>query len=267
VLVYLLWRAGGWARAFLCLAWTLFPLAPALYLKAFAPFELVHDRLLYAPLVGFCMAAALVLQWAAERIEAATHFRVFALVSLALIPLLGLESMSQAVWWQNNRTLFARAITVTPNNPKALANLAGAYLAERRADDAAPLLQRAIQIAPHDSVVLYGMSLLSSMQGDDAASEKYIVEALRLTSRYDLWLQLAAVELRLKKLDVAEAAARQAMKMNFDAEGVHAAWGAVLQAKGDSSEAAQEFQYELHNYPNNQAAREGLAQAAGNAPR
>ena len=64
---WLLWKAAGWRRACACVVWMAAPLAPALYLKALAPFELVHDRFLYAPLVGFCMAVALVLQWGAER--------------------------------------------------------------------------------------------------------------------------------------------------------------------------------------------------------
>jgi len=261
VLLYVLWRAAGWNKTFLCLAWTLLPLAPALYLKAFAPFELVHDRLLYAPLVGFCLAGALVLQWAADRIETATQFRVFAVLSIALVPLLAIQSVSQAVWWQNNKTLFTRAVSVTPDNPKALANLAGAYLAEHLEERAAPLLQRAMQLAPNDSTVLYGMSLLSSTRGDDMAAESYIIEALRQTSRYDMWLQLAAVELRLNKLDVAVRAARQSIAMNGEADGVHAALGYVLLAQGDKTHAIEEFQRELHNYPANRAAREGIARA------
>jgi protein O-mannosyl-transferase len=267
VLGYLLWLSAGWRKACLCAAWMLVPLAPALYLKALAPFELVHDRFLYAPLVGFCLAAALVLQWAAERIEAKTQFRVFALVAFALIPVLGIESMTQMVWWQNNKTLFTRAVAITPENPKALANLAGAYMAERRVQEAAPLLQRALAIAPQDSIVLYGMSRLTWLRGEDAASEQYIIQALRITNRYDMWLQLAAVELRLNKLDVAQAAALQAMAMNSSGADVHAAVGTILLARGDRAAAVGEFQQELRNYPNSESARAGLAQAAAQQPR
>ena len=240
-------------------------LAPTLYLKALAPFELVHDRFLYAPLVGFCMAAALVLQWASDRIEARSGFRVLPLLAVALVALLGIESMSQMVWWQNNQALFTGAVAVTPENPKALADLAGSYMFNGRDQLAAPLLQRALEIAPQDSIVLYGMSRLSYLRGDDAAAEKYIIQALRITSRYDMWLQLAAVELRLNKLDVAEAAARQAIVMNPTGEDVHAALGTILLAKGDRAGAVQEFQQELRFFPQSQAAQVGLARATGNA--
>ncbi len=275
VLGFLLWRAAGPRRAVVCAAWTFVPLAPPLYLKALAPFELVHDRFLYAPLVGFCMAAALVLQWASRRIEAKSHAgseaasgrRILAIAAIALLPLLGIESMSQMVWWQNNKTLFARALTVTPDNPKALANLAGVYMAESREAEAAPLLQRAMEIAPQDSIVLYGMARLAWLRGDDAAAEQSMIGALRTTSRYDMWLQLAAIELRLNKLDVAQKAAQQAAHMNPGGEGVHAALGAILLARGDRQSAVQEFEQELRNYPQSEAARAGLARASAGAPR
>ena len=276
----------GIRRALLCVVWTFVPLAPALYLKALAPFELVHDRFLYAPLVGFCMAAALVLQWAAERIEAkskpgtptagalgaqehaVSSRRVMAIAAIALLPLLGIESMSQMLWWQNNKTLFARAVTVTPENPKALANLAGVYMAEHSEAEAAPLLQRALEIAPHDSIVLYGMARLTWLRGEDAAAEQFMIEALRTTSRFDMWLQLAAIELRLNKLSVAENAALQAARIHPNGQGVHAAMGTILLAKGERrQEAVREFEKELRNYPQSEAARAGLARANGSAPR
>ena len=271
VLGFLLWRAAGPRKTLLCAAWTFGPLAPALYLKALAPVELVHDRFLYAPLVGFCLAAALVLQWAAGQIEVKLQTtlsrRVLAIVAIALLPLLGIESMSQMLWWQNNKTLFARALTVTPDNPKALANLAGIYMAEHRVGEAAPLLQHALEIAPHDSIVLYGMARLAWLQGEDVAAEQFILEALRTTSRYDMWLQLAAIELRLNKLDVAENAALEAAHINPNGQDVHAAIGTILLAKGERQEAAREFEQELRIYPHSEAARAGLARVNGSAPR
>ena len=272
---FLLWRAAGPRRALVCTAWTFVPLAPALYLKALAPFELVHDRFLYAPLVGFCMATAMVLQWAAARIEAYSQSRaqavsvrrVMAIAAIALIPLYGIESMSQMLWWQNNKTLFARALTVTPENPKALANLAGVYMAEHREAEAAPLLQRALEIAPQDSIVLYGMARLAWLQGEDKAAEQFMIGALRTTSRYDMWLQFAAIELRLNKLDIAEAAARQAAQMNPNGQGVHAAMGTILLARGERQTAVREFEQELRNFPQSEIARAGLARIHGASPR
>ena len=268
---WIVWRAAGWRRALVCGVWTFAPLAPVLYLKALAPFELVHDRFLYAPLVGFCIAIALVLQWGTERIEAGLQAKsklsVTGIAAMALLPLYGIESMTQMLWWQNNKTLFSRALTVTPENPKALANLAGVYMAEGRQDEAAPLLQHALEVAPNDSIVLFGMARLTWLRGDDLTAERYMIDALRTASSYDMWLQLAVIELHLKKLNVAEKAVRQAAQMNPNGQGVHAVMGMILQAKGDREGAVREYEQELRNFPKNEAALAGLARVNGGPPR
>ncbi len=273
VLGYLLWRAAGRRRALVCAAWTFVPLAPALYLKALAPFELVHDRFLYAPLVGFCMAVALVLQWAAERIDARFQAdaqpksarRMVGIVAFALLPLLGIESMSQMVWWQSNKTLFTRAVVVTPDNPKALVSLGTAYIGERRYEDALPLLQRALEMEPGNSAALFALGRMAWERGDDEDAASYLAQALRLQPRYDMWLHLASIELHRKRLEAAEAAARQALAMNPAGAGAHIAMGAIFLQKGDKAGAASEFREELRLHPQSEPALAGLAQATGNS--
>jgi tetratricopeptide (TPR) repeat protein len=263
---YLLWRAAGWRKLGLCVAWTFVPLAPALYLKALAPFELVHDRFLYAPLVGFCMAAALVLRWAAERIQSRTQLRLLPIVAFALIPLLGIESMSQMVWWQSNKALFTRALTVTPNNPKALVGLATAFIGERRYEEALPMLQQALVLQPGNPNALFALGRIAWERGDDDDAAKYLTEALRIQPRYDMWLHLASIELHRNRLDAAEAAVRQAEALNGSGAGVHIAMGAILLARGDRAGAAQEFREELRYHPGSEPALAGLAQATGQRP-
>lgn len=267
MLGYLLWRSAGWRNFCICLTWILVPLAPALYLKALAPMELVHDRLLYAPLVGFCIAAALVLRWATAPIEARVQWHVFSLVAAALITLLGIETMNQMVWWQNNKTLFTHALTVTPNNPKALVNLAGAYLVEGRYEESMPLLHRALEIDPLNSGALFYMGRIAWVRGDNPAAAQYLVKAISIKPSYDMWLHLSSVELHLNHIDAAEVAARQSVAMNPTGAGSHAAVGTVLLVKGDRVGAAQEFREELSNFPQSEAAQAGLDLATGNSPR
>jgi tetratricopeptide (TPR) repeat protein len=266
VLGYLLWRSTERRNFYVCLTWILIPLAPALYIKALAPFELVHDRFLYAPLVGFCIAAVLVLRWIAERIEARGEWRVFSLAAVALILLFSIETMNQMLWWQNNKTLFTRAVAVTPGCSKALVCLAGAYMVDGGYAESIPLLQRALKIDPSDSIALFYMGQITSIQGDDSTAANYYASAIRIRPTYDLWLHLSKVELHMNQVDAAEAAARQSVVMNPIGNGVHAAVASVLLAKGDRTGAAQEFREELRNFPRSSPAQAGLALATGNPP-
>ena len=162
-----------------------------------------------------------------------THLRVFPLMTIALILLLGFGSMNQMVWWQNNRTLFTRALTVTPENPKALDGLASAYIAEGRYSDAVPLLKRALEIKPRDSSAMFAIGRIAWKQGDDATAERFLTQALSIEPRYDMWLHLASVEMHRNNLIAAEQAVREAMAMSPKGVGVHVALGTVLLAKGD----------------------------------
>jgi tetratricopeptide (TPR) repeat protein len=261
VLGYLLWRAAGREKFGFCLAWILAPLAPTLYLKVFAPFELVHDRFLYTPLIGFCMAAALVLRWATEDLEKRLGSRIYPLLAAALITQLSFGTMSETVWWQNNLTLFTRAVAVTPDNPRALVNLGDAYIAAHRYDEGVPLFQRAIAADPKCSNAMFGLGLIAWNAGDDTQAEAYFGQALRILPRYDLWMYLAKTELRRKRFDQAEVAARQSIAMAPDKAGVHGVMGEVLLAKGEHVEAAREFQEELRFFPESSAARAGLSRA------
>jgi tetratricopeptide (TPR) repeat protein len=213
--------------------------------------------------VGFCIAAALVLRWGTARIEERVKLHVFSIVAVCLILILSIETMSQMVWWQNNKTLFTRALTVTPNSTKALDGLAGAYLDEGSYTEPTPLIQRALEIDPRDSMALFYMGRIAWQKGDDATAAKYLVSAIRIRPTYDMWLHLASVEMHLSNVDAAEVSARQAVAMKPGGVGAHVVLGGILLVKGDRAGAASEFREELRNFPQSQPAQVGLAQATG----
>ena len=171
--------------------------------------------------------------------------------------------MSQMVWWHSKKTLFTRALAITPENPKALVALGTAYIAQRRYQDGLVLLRRALEIEPRNSAALFALGRVAWEMGDDAGAADYLTQALRIQPRYDMWLHLASIELHRSRLDAAEAAVRQAVAMNPGGPGVHIAMGTVFLQKGDKTSAAQEFREELRLHPQSEPALAGLAQATG----
>jgi tetratricopeptide (TPR) repeat protein len=273
ILGYLLWRSTNPRRFWFCVAWIAVPLAPVLYLKAFVQFELVHDRFLYVPLVGFSIAAAVVLGWLAERVQAWMPLRIAPIVMTSLITLAAFGTMNNMLWWQNNVALFRRALAVTPDNPKALINLFDAYVQERRYEEGSALLNQALAANPNNIVAseaLFALGRFAWMMGDNQRAEIYLLrslqlkESLRIAPRYDLWMHLASVELRMKRVEKAEEAAEQSLAINPGGAGAHLTMGSVLLEKGDRMGAASEFRKELHLFPNNLAAQKGLSRALGN---
>lgn len=261
--IFALWRLLGVRRAVFCVVWTVLPLAPALMLKVFANFELVHDRFLYLPLVGFCISVAWLLYEATRRMDAAGGARIFLLCVAGLAVVWCLRSLSEELWWRNDPALYTHALAITPDNPRALVNLGDAYMSLGRLDAAAPYFARALQYDPASSNAYFGLGLVAYRKGNFAEAELQLAQALRLQQRSDEWEYLARTELKLGKLDLAERAAAMAVSGDVSWPGPHEALGEVLLAKGDRTGAAAAFAEELRIDPASQTARAGLAQAQG----
>jgi Flp pilus assembly protein TadD len=112
---------------------------------------------------------------------------------------------------------------------------------------------------------MFALGRIAWLRGDDTTAEKYLLQALSIQPRYDMWLHLASIEMHRNNLDNAEAAVRQALAMNPTGAGAHAALGIILLTKGDRAAAAAEFQEELRLYPQSDVAQVGLSRATGNA--
>ena len=255
--VWLLWRFAGWRILTVSLAWMFLPLAPVLYLKAFADFEYVHDRFLYAALAGFALAIAAIVFYAGRRLEAYFPLRLAPLVATAILILWSYSTIDNSFWWRNNVALFTRAVQVTPGNPFALTNLAYGYIRLDRDDLAIEWLNRSLAIRP-TAEAYYSLGHIAWRHNDNMQAEHYLMEGLRRKSRADVWLLLAGAELRQNKLAEAEAAARSALAMDPEAYGAHQVLGVVLLTKGERQAAVAEFSEELRCYPGNAQARRAL---------
>lgn len=257
---FALWCMLGGRRAAFCAMWMMAPLAPALMLKVFADFELVHDRFLYVPLIGFCAGVVWIFGALAARVPDGRGPRLFSLLALALALSWGFLSLTESLWWQNDRALFTHAIAITPDNPRALVDLGDAYMRAGSLDAAVPYFQRALEYDPKSGNAHFGLGLVAYRQGNYAEAEQQIVQALRLKPRYDEWEYLARTALKLGKIETAERAALTALQISSRIPGAHEALGQVLLAKGDRAGAAAAFAAELRIDPQSKPARDGLAQ-------
>ncbi|HWR98000.1 MAG TPA: tetratricopeptide repeat protein [Candidatus Methanoperedens sp.] len=132
--------------------WFLVVLAPVIGLIQ-AGNQAVADRYTYLPLIGLFLAAAWGVgdprrRWPAPRAVTAA----LSAVTLAAVAALALASSLQVRHWRNSRTLFERAVEVTPAHPVTLNNLANALTAEGRDEEAIALYRRALLIRP-DAIV------------------------------------------------------------------------------------------------------------------
>ncbi len=120
--------------------WFLIGLAPALYLRNFGNGDLVRDRYVYLPSIGFAILAAIALRhlpaigsWSGRAVQACAVLLLCSVYVLASLP--------QQVYWASDLLLLDRGHKLYPENPFTTAWLASEF-SRRGANDHAIELAR-----------------------------------------------------------------------------------------------------------------------------
>lgn len=154
------------------------PLAPAMNINAFTPEQLVHDRYLYLPLLGFLMVVIPALTAAMRRIASQRAERVtLGLCGLFAAPL-AVQTWRYNTAWTREINLWAWSIESDPTSATNRAEYGRCLMAEGRLDEAREQLDRAIEIQPITDAVL-NRALLAVRQGryDAAVADLMLVLA------------------------------------------------------------------------------------------
>jgi tetratricopeptide (TPR) repeat protein len=241
-------------RALLAATLILFPLLPVLDLTVFTQDEVVHDRYLYLPSVGFCVLA--MLAW--KRLAPHTAAVVLALPALAMAGITVRESR----FWNDDLTLFRHAYQVAPQHYLARQNLGVALLMRGEFADAIPYFQLVLARDPRNPETLYslGRCYFGLQEWDGAA--QYFGEAAAIdpaASNYHLYLGLS--DFHASRLDDAEREIRHALdlrpRVSSEFRLYHMSLADVLAGKGQAAAARAEYTAELAENPESLKAFEG----------
>lgn len=276
------WRAARYRATLIAAAafWMLW-LLPLWNLRWLPREELVHDRYLYLPVLGVCLAVGVALaQWkealagqeAAPRVAetavaptvtqpllppSARPGMVAALLVLALLA----GTFSQELDCATDLLLWSRAYRVAPNSVVALSNFATVLFEHRRMDEGFALMQRTLELEPDSRVATYNMAYALHNLHNDRAAEPYAERAVELSQQGAAALRLLGViELNLGRPEAAEGLLRRAVARAPQGEGFHVALAAVLLQRGDRTGAEQEARNELRLFPESSVARQVLVQ-------
>lgn len=217
------------------------------------------DRYMYLPLAGLLI----VLVWGAADVLASRRWGMAAGTGLAAIAIVGLgvTTFRQTTVWKNSVTLFEHAVAVTGPNPFARSELANAYAAVGRNDDAVQQFQAAVAIAPGNSALQVNLgTALSHMKRFDEALATH-ERVLQLDPDNSMAHYNVAVLLRRRGLLAeAEAHALRAMQSDPAADQPHVLLGHLKLDRGLMAAAEGEFRTAMRLNPAEDGqAREGLA--------
>jgi tetratricopeptide (TPR) repeat protein len=143
--------AGRSKTARIGLALFLIPLLPAMNIAAFQPDQLVHDRYLYIPLLGFLMlvipALSSLIQSAVGERTSRGPLLVFIFAMMAAVPL-GAQTVRYNWAWNSNLTLWEWAVRSDPNSAFAYQQYGGQLHEAKRLEEAVAAFNRSIEIHP-----------------------------------------------------------------------------------------------------------------------
>jgi Flp pilus assembly protein TadD len=252
----LCWWGRKWRVAAFCAMWMILPIVPVLNLRLFPRGELVHDRYMYLPSIGFAILAGAALRRLRPR---ALQVPVVACVLAAL----AFGTVRQSGQWANSVALFERGTEVAPQNHSAWLGMGTSMMLQKRPVDALPYYQKALELWPemYEGNYLLGRCYYQVAAYEEA--ERYLSRAMArapLEAAPRMYFGLS--EMKLGRLDTAEIEVRRAIQLKSRDEfrDYYLALGMVLAAKGDSNGALQAFEREARENPDPQDALDQIHQ-------
>jgi len=217
--------------------WLLLTLLPVLNFRAFHWRELVHDRYLYLPSMGFAIIIAVLVEKLARRARLAA--------TAALVSALVVGTLLQLAPWGSPLLLYYNAVQVAPNHIAAVTLLAGELKQHGASDQAEKLYVRATQLAPNWSEAWYDLAEVQDERQEYAAAESSALRGVQLDSNNAAALYLLGiVRIQTGQWQVALDPLRAAEALQPARPDFHHALAIVFEHLGDSANAALERQRE-----------------------
>jgi len=251
------------AAAWISVAWFVIPLLPVLDILLLERDELVHDRYLYLPCVGFALLVAIAvrqLRAGSARLFGwpALQFACAALLASGM----ALATQLQSGYWSNELLLYTRAMQVAPNSLPAATLLADTLLARNHPEKAIAVYQQILGTYPTHWQSHFQLGKAYFQLGRYPQSETEFAAAVRLSPAAPFILvYLANAQIQNEHYAAAEDTVRRAIAAEPFTLGEHYVLGLVLEKRGRWNEAADAFRQELALDANQPVVREELARA------
>ncbi len=143
-------------------------------------YAFVADHFQYLASIGLLALAAARVARAIQRLA----FPVRALVGALVILPLCVLTYTQALVYENPITLWADTVRKSPGNWMPWTNLGNALVAQKRYDEAMPLYEEALRLAPHVDDVQYNAGHLRARQGRFREAEQHFRRAVEIKPTY-----------------------------------------------------------------------------------
>ena len=234
------WLAVGWF-------WFLGTLVPVIGLVQVG-MQSMADRYTYIPLIGLFIA----LTWGAWEIFGSRirHKSIWAATACGILAACFGFTFSQAGYWRDSETLFARTLQVTRDNPVAEYSYGAALVQKGRVDEAFPHFLDAVRLKPDYAEAHNNIGLTLVLRGQfDEAIEHYHAALRAKSGSGEIHYNLGRVFAMAGRRDEAATEYETALKLQPHMLEARNSLGIVLGEQGKFDEAAARFKEILKQKP------------------
>jgi tetratricopeptide (TPR) repeat protein len=239
--------------------WFLGTLVPVIGLVQAGLWPAMADRFTYIPQIGIYIIVA----WGIHDLARNRIKPVYIAASVAVAAsLLFVMTLKQVTYWQNSKTLFERAASVTAHNAVAHYNLGCVLDREKRQQAAMAQYEKALSINPyyaraHNNL---GNSLLDL--GLTQRALVHLQNAVRLDPlNAEAHNNIGVALTKIGDTKGAERQFKESLKINPEYAEAHNNLGAVLRWQGKNNEAVRHYMLALQYMPDYIEARNNLGKA------
>jgi tetratricopeptide (TPR) repeat protein len=240
------------------------PLLPLMNLGVFLEGEIVHDRYLYLPSIGFALLVGIALsQFKGSNAPGGVRRPGFlAAVGISIVYMI--LTVNQSLAWANNLVLYYRGVSIAPNNNIARNDLANELEKRGMVQPAIALYEQVLQRDPKFWLANYNLGYLYFKQQDCENAVRWLSRAAALNSiDGDTMFYWGQCEYSLNRLDRAEIALRRAIANDPRILGARYYLGLTLKKQGRTKEALDYFRAELSKNPKDENARAEVNELSG----
>jgi len=242
--------------------WVVVCLLPAIVgIPNFANSEMVHDRYLYVPSIGF----ALLIPTTIREIRA-RGLRIFGQPALqvgavlVLILAFSIGTVREAQYWSTNLVLFARALEVSPRSSGAMNHIARELLVRGQMEDALTMLRKSVEADPTERRTPFIQGLVLYQMGRYEESDEVFTRAIAGDgANANQFLYQGLSRMKLGRYSDAERSLRNALALAPQAAGYNLYLGYALEFQGRYDEACEQYERELVIVPGSTEAKDRLA--------
>jgi len=200
--------------------------------------DLVSDRWLYLPSVGFAILMGYAASWVYQTLVAgrgrAGQIFFFFLCAL-LVEFYGFSTVLRNFAWTSDRTLWEDTLAKSPQKARPHDSLGMALALEGRLDEAQKSLQRAIDLAPRGGQAYLNLGYLYSLQGKTEEAIAAYEKAIPLNPKLlpEIYNNLGLIYFQRGQMEKAETVLRKAVEIRPHFAPPYCNLGALHEKRGD----------------------------------